>query len=153
MRAGVLGLATHTIPQVRQFLPTCKQVTAAKFVPPFGYQIVVIGDGRTAELIALVPGRWRPDWSFHVWGADSELHIDFPPCYVLAGSATVTLSQREGQRRWRYPTNGYQAEWAHLADVAEGRAELAIPVQTAVDDLLFAVDLADSATGSILEKA
>jgi hypothetical protein len=126
LRAGVLGLATHTIPQVRQFLPTCKQVTAAKFVPPFGYQIVVIGDGRTAELIALMSGRWRPDWSFHVWGADSELHIDFPPSYVLAGSATVTLSQPEGQRRWRYPTNGYQAEWAHLADVAEGRAELAI---------------------------
>jgi hypothetical protein len=91
LRAGVLGLATHTIPQIRQFLPTCKQVTAARFVPPFGYQIVVIGDDRTAELIALMPGRWRPDWSFHVWGADSELHIDFPPSYVLAGSATVTL--------------------------------------------------------------
>jgi hypothetical protein len=72
---------------------------------------------------------------------------------VLAGSATVTLSQREAQRRWRYPTNGYQAEWEHLADAAEGRAELAITVQTAVDDLLFALDLADGATESILEAA
>jgi hypothetical protein len=51
---------------------------------------------------------------------------------------------------WRYAHNGYQAEWLHLADVAEGRVELTIGVQTVVDDLLYALALADGADALIL---
>jgi hypothetical protein len=58
LRAGMLGLATHTIPQIRQFLPTSNRVTAARLVQPFGYQVVLTSDDRTAELIALMPGNW-----------------------------------------------------------------------------------------------
>lgn len=86
-------------------------------------------------------------------GTDAELYVDWPPSYVLAGSATARLSRPDGDRRWRYPANGYQAEWAHLADVAEAKTELAIPVQSTVDDLLFALDLADRAEQLILEEA
>jgi hypothetical protein len=121
VRAGVLGLATHTIPQLRRFLPKFERVITARFVVPFGYQLILASEGHTAELLALMPGQWRADWTFHAWGADEELHIQFPPSYVQAGSATATLSSRDGHRSWRYATNGYQAEWLHLADVAEGR--------------------------------
>ena len=76
----------------------------------------------------------------------------FPPSYVLAGSATATLTTATARTSWRYPRNGYQAEWLHLADVVERRAELAVPVQTAVDDLLYALRLADGADALILEE-
>ena len=87
----------------------------------------------------------------HVFGSRSELHVQFPPSYVLAGSATSTLSTSESQSVWQYPVNGYQQEWLHLSDVVNGRAELAPPVQTAVDDLLYALHLADGADTLILE--
>ena len=44
---------------------------------------------------------------------------------------------------WRFPDNGYQAEWAHLADAAQGRGPLPIAVADAADDMLFALALAD----------
>ena len=68
-----------------------------------------------------MPGHWRPDWSLRVWGPKAELRIQFPPSYVLAGSATVELLNASSRSSWRYAHNGYQAEWLHLADVAEGR--------------------------------
>lgn len=153
IRGAVLGLATHTIPQLRQFIPSVKQVTSARYVKPFGYQIVLEGEDRTAELLAVMPGEWQADWTFQVWGGHSELHIDFPPSYVLAGSATATLRTSDDRRSWHAPINGYQAEWLHVADVAEGKAKLRIPVQDAVADLLFALELADRAAESILEHA
>jgi myo-inositol 2-dehydrogenase / D-chiro-inositol 1-dehydrogenase len=71
---------------------------------------------------------------------------------VLAGSATAELIRATSRSSWRYAHNGYQAEWLHLADVAEGKSELAIGVQTAVDDLLYALALADGADALILGK-
>jgi predicted dehydrogenase len=152
IRATVLGLVTHTIPQVRQFLPTLTDVRAARVLAPFGYHLVLGSGDRTAELIALMPGRWALAWTFDAWGLEGQLHLDWPPSYVLAGSATARLSRAEGDRQWRFPTNGYQAEWMHLADVAEGKAELAIPAQEAVDDLLFALNLIDLAMPLVREN-
>jgi myo-inositol 2-dehydrogenase/D-chiro-inositol 1-dehydrogenase len=53
---------------------------------------------------------------------------------------------------WRYPHNGYQAEWLHLADVVQGRAAPAVPARSAVDDLLYALRLADAAKEVIRES-
>ncbi|MFC5824060.1 Gfo/Idh/MocA family protein [Nonomuraea insulae] len=148
LRGGVLGLGTHVIPQLRRFMPEVGEVTFARRLEPFGYQILLTHDDRTAELVALMPGAWRPDWSFRVWGAEAELHITYPPSYVLAASATATLTRRGERRTWHFPHNGYQAEWAHLSDVALGKAAPVIPVQTAAEDMLFALDLADKATAA-----
>ena len=153
LRGGILGLATHAIPQVRQFLPAFETVAVATRLRPFGYRLVLTGGRCTVELVALMPGKWRPDWRLDVWGPASELHVRYPPSYVLAGSATAALTSGGGEQRWSYPMNGYQAEWAHLADVVDGLAEPAIPVQTAVDDLSFAATLADAAIETSLERA
>ena len=150
VRGGVLGLATHNLPIVRHFVPTVQEVLAAEFVPPWGYQLTFRSGDRLAQLLALMPGHWRPDWSLRVWGPNAELRIQFPPSYVLAGSATVELVNANSRSSWRYAHNGYQAEWLHLADVAEGRVELTIGVQTVVDDLLYALALADGADALIL---
>jgi myo-inositol 2-dehydrogenase / D-chiro-inositol 1-dehydrogenase len=150
VRAGVLGLATHNLPLVRHFLSSVDEVLAAEFVSPFGYQLTFRSGNRIAQLLALMPGQWRPDWSLRVWGREVELQVQFPPSYVLAGSATAELIRGTSRSSWRYAHNGYQAEWLHLADVAEGKSELAIGVQTAVDDLLYALALADGADALIL---
>jgi myo-inositol 2-dehydrogenase / D-chiro-inositol 1-dehydrogenase len=150
VRGGVLGLATHSLPIVRQFVPTVQEVLAAEFVPAFGYQLTFRSGDRLAQLLAMMPGQWRPDWSLRVWGPKAELWGQFPPSYVLAGSATVELANAGSRSSWRYAHNGYQAEWLHLADVAEGLEELTIGVQTVVDDLLYALALADGADALIL---
>jgi myo-inositol 2-dehydrogenase/D-chiro-inositol 1-dehydrogenase len=152
VRGGILGLATHNLPMVRQFAPSIDEVLSAGQVPPFGYELAFRSGETVAQVLALMPGRWPPEWSVHAFGPGSELHVTYPPSYVLAGSATATLETSTSSTCWRYPHNGYQAEWMHLADVVEGRAELAIPVQTAVDDLLFALQLADGADALILEE-
>src|SRR5205823_11882117 len=139
VRAGVLGLATHNLPLVRRFLPTVDEVLAAAFVAPFGYALTFRSGERAAQLLALMPGHWRPDWSLHAFGPRSELQVQFPPSYVLAGSATATLATATAQTSWRYERNGYQTEWLHLSDVVEGRSALAVPVQAAVDDMLYAL--------------
>ena len=146
MRAGVLGLATHAIPQVRQFLPGPVRVIEAQVLSPFGYRLVITDDERTAELLALMPGAWELDWTFEAWAPDTQLRVTYPPSYVLAGSATSTLTiDGAGTRTWKLLVNGYQAEWLHLADVVDGRAEPLIGLATAIADMVYALDLADGA--------
>jgi myo-inositol 2-dehydrogenase / D-chiro-inositol 1-dehydrogenase len=152
VRGGILGLATHDLPLVRRFVPSVEQVVSAAFVAPFGYELTFRDEGTVAQLLALIPGRWRLDWSLHAFGSGSELHVHFPPSYVLAGSATATLTSASSETSWHFPRNGYQAEWLHLADVVAGRAALMVPVQTAVDELLYALDIADGADALILEQ-
>jgi predicted dehydrogenase len=151
VRAGVLGLATHNLPLVRRFVPTIDEVLSARFVAPFGYALTFRGGDRVAQLLALAPGQWRPDWTLRAYGPNAALHVRFPPSYVLAGSATATVTTAASCTSWRYPTNGYQAEWSHLADLAEGRAEPAVPVAEAVDDLIYALRLADGADALLTE--
>jgi myo-inositol 2-dehydrogenase / D-chiro-inositol 1-dehydrogenase len=152
VRGGILGLATHNLPLVRRFAPTVDEVLSAGYLNPWGYELTFRSGGTAVQLIAVLPGQWRPDWSMQVFGSRAELHVQFPPSYVLAGSATATLSTSKSQTAWRYPLNGYQQEWLHLSDVVNGRAELAPLVQTAVDDLLYALRLADGADELILEE-
>ncbi|MFE0257622.1 Gfo/Idh/MocA family protein [Streptomyces sp. NPDC059010] len=151
LRGCILGLATHVIPQLRHFMPGRARVVSAELLEPFGYRLVLTGEGdqygRTAELFALLPGAWEQDWTFEAWAPDTRLRVDYPPPYVLAGSARVTLTDTKGSAcGWQFPSNGYQAEWLHLADVVEGRTELMMDVPTVLDDMLYALDMADDAT-------
>jgi myo-inositol 2-dehydrogenase / D-chiro-inositol 1-dehydrogenase len=150
MRNGVLGLATHDLPLIRHFLPNVEEVLVAVFLPPFGYQLAFRSGNRIAQLLAFMPGKWQPDWSLRVSGPQAELSVQFQPSYVLAGSATAELVSASSRLSWRYGYNGYQAEWLHLADVAEGRTEMKIDVKTAVDDLLYALALANGADALFL---
>jgi myo-inositol 2-dehydrogenase / D-chiro-inositol 1-dehydrogenase len=152
MRGAVLGLVTHTVPHLRAFLPAIDNISVATTLEPFGYRVVLEGGNCTVELVALLLGRWSAHWTFQAWGGDQQLTVSFPPSYVQAGSSTATLSGKDGRRSWRLPFNGYQAEWMHLADVVQGRSELMIPVQTAVDDLVYALDLADRAVSLVQQQ-
>ncbi len=153
LRGGIIGLAIHALPLVRRLIPKLTRVTAAQVLEPFGYLVTVAdNDDRVAQLIGMMPGRWRPDWTLDAWGAHGDLHVDFPPSFVLAGSATAQVRSGDGDRSWRYADNGYQAEWRHLADIVQHGAAPAIPVHDAIDDVTLALAIADGATDLIRES-
>jgi hypothetical protein len=89
---------------------------------------------------------WRPDWSFEAFGDDVRLRIAFPPSYVQAGSSTAVLTL-DGRTSTFGPSDvhGYEAEWRHLADLAWGEAAPVQPLETVLDDLTFALDIATGA--------
>jgi predicted dehydrogenase len=151
IRGGLLGLAIHNTPLLRMFFPAEAKVTEARLISPFGYSITLTDGCRTARLAALIPGRWDPAWTFQVWSPDQVMHVAFPPSYVLAGSATATVTGRDGSRSWHFPDNGYQAEWQHVADVADRAAPPRVPLESAVADLGYTIDIADQASRLILE--
>lgn len=152
MRAGILGLAIHNTPLVRQLLGSEIEVKAARVLVPFGYMLTVASGERSAQMLGFMPGGWQPEWTLQAWGEGAVLRVGFPPSYVLAGSATAELSSAGGRSVWEYTENGYQAEWRHAADVAERLADPRITLQDVVDDLLFALEVADGAARLILEQ-
>lgn len=153
LRGGILGLAIHNLPLIRRALPTIDRVDVAAAVEPWGYVLTASGAAGTVELLARTGGTWRPEWTLSFWGAGADLHLDFPPSYVHAGSATATVRDQAGTRVFGpYPTNGYQAEWQELLAVLGG-AEPRYGPGVLVDDLGYALDLADLAVAAIPERA
>jgi myo-inositol 2-dehydrogenase/D-chiro-inositol 1-dehydrogenase len=145
LRDAILGLAMHAIPLIRELVPDPGSVSFARLLKPWGYSLACTQGETAVQLIGLMPGRWAPDWTLSAWGAGLELRVAFPPSYVLAGSATASLTTRGMHRSWLYPENGYQAEWEHVADVAEERTGPAASIDDAVSDLLWAIEIADQA--------
>lgn len=145
LRATVLGLAIHHAPLLRRFYTQLGTVVEARRHPPFGYSILMRSGDQIAELLAVMPGQWPPSWSFEASNADCRLHVDFGPSYISAGSGRATLSDAQGSRGFSHADNGYAAQWRHLHAVVTRGVPLDTPFDVAVEDLAFALDLADAA--------
>ena len=143
LRSGILGLAIHNLPLIRQFHPRLDVVASARFIPPFGYDMVMTGDDTTVELLAYMGGDSPSAWTLRVVGIHQELRVTFPPSYVLAGSARAELLTKDTTTVFQFEENGYQRQWADLHDAATGLTEPRITVRDAVDDIIYALDLAD----------
>ncbi len=143
LRGAILGLAIHNLPLVRQFHPRVGRVVSARFIRPFGYTVVVTDEARTLELLAYMEGRWPPHWAFRAVGENSELRADFPPSFVLAGSSKAEVTGGGSTSVFEFATNGYQCEWESLHDAATGEAEPLVLLDDVVDDIRYALDLAD----------
>lgn len=152
MRGAMLGLAIHDIPLVRDFQADMGELKLARFLPPFGYALVSQAGGSTTELTGLMPGHWPPKWTFEVIGRTHSLRAEMPPSYVMAGSARVEVSGPDGRQVFQSSENGYQALWRAIEAAVHGAAPPPITLDTAIDDLGFALDLADSAE-RLLEEA
>ena len=145
---GVLGLAIHNLPLARTFVPDAAEIAVSlgRVLTPFGYLIDLTAGDRTVQLIGAMNDRWEPSWSFQVFSDDAELTVWFPPSYVQAGSATAVL-RRGGETRVFGPFdhNGYEGEWRTLADIVRGDSRRAPTLDALIDDLVFAVDIAEAA--------
>ncbi len=153
MRGAMLGLAIHDIPLVRDFYPDPGSLTHAVFHPPFGYSLVAHSAVSTVELTALMPGSWPPKWTFEVVGRRHRLYAEMPPSYVMAGSARIELSGATGRHVFQFATNGYQRLWQAVRDTVRHGALPPISLESAVDDLAFALDLAQGIDQLLEERA
>ena len=73
LRDGIIGLAIHNLPLIRQFHPRLGAVASARWVHPFGYDIVVSDDDHTIQLLAYMGGSWPPHWTFRAVGCRSAV--------------------------------------------------------------------------------
>lgn len=148
---GVMGLAIHDLPLVRRFTPDYKdiKVLAARHVRPFGYILSLRTPTRTIELRAAMNNTWKPEWSFEAFSDDAVVRIDFTPSYVQAGSAAATLTRgTQTTIHGPFDHNGYEGEWRELAALAAGTKQPP-SAQTLIDDLTFALDIADAAVANV----
>lgn len=146
LRSAVLGLAVHDLPLVRRFVPHVDsiEVVHAEFVPPSGYQIVLRAGGVILDLLAYMHRQWRPDWTLEFWSSDRALTVQFTPSYVQAGSAVSVLrGPHQSETFGPFPQNGYDAEWRNLAELAAGRGQSPAELDAVIDDLNYAIALAD----------
>lgn len=150
---GVLGLAIHDLPLIRALLsrvsPTAwteVEVLAAEPVMPSGYLIELQAGEVLIELHAAMSENWEPSWHLSAFDDSTAIDVEFTPSYVQAGSATATVERSDGSRIFRpVDRNGYETEWMHLAELARG-AEPTIPLRTLIDDLVFALQIAERAS-------
>lgn len=143
LRNAMLGLSIHDVPLVRDFQPIMGRLLLARYLPPFGYALLAEHNGCTAELTALMPGRWPAKWTFEATGRTHRLRASMPPSYVMAGSAVVELEGPDSSQVFHFTQNGYQALWQAVNDTVRNGAASPIPLDTAIADLAFALDLAD----------
>ncbi len=143
LRDAALGLVIHNVPLLRQFHPRLGELKSMSFTPPFGYTMVVTDEDRTMELLGYMGGRWPPHWGFRAIGTKGDLRIAFPRSFVLAGSSRAELTTADSTQVFRFDTNGYQNEWVALYDAAVGSSAPLISLDDAVDDVVYALDLAD----------
>jgi predicted dehydrogenase len=145
LRGAITGLAIHNLPLVRHFQPRLGELRTARFIQPFGY-VVVVSDGlHTIELLAYMGGTWPSHWALRTVGDKSELRVVFPPSFVLAGSARAEVCGTRPTTVFEFDTNGYQEQWKMLHSIAIGDAEPLASLAEVVDDIVYALDLADQA--------
>jgi predicted dehydrogenase len=145
LRGAMLGLAIHDIPLVRDYYPAVGTLTFASVARPWGYALAMTNGDAAVELLAVMPGKWPPRWTFRAIGRRRDLRVCFPPSYVLSGSARAELASGDSTLVFERPVNGYEAMWQHVGAVARGESAPLFPLSQAVDDLAFALDLADAA--------
>lgn len=155
MRGGIMGLAIHDLPLVRRFTPDFGdvEVLQARHVRPFGYSVSLRTPSRTIELRAVMGSTWKPEWTFEAIADDAALTIDFTPSYVQAGSAVATFTQisdggSKATSYGPYGYNGYEGEWRELDALARGIRQPPAAGML-IDDLTFALDVADAAVESL----
>ena len=151
MHGGVMGLAIHDLALVRALIPRYDDVHVlrAHVLAPLGYQIVLTAGGKRIELHAAMTSTWRPDWVFEAFSDELALHVEFPPSYVHAGSGVTTIRTAGRTSVFGPEThNGYEGEWRDLAAIVRGEQD-APPTHALVDDLRFAIMLAEAAAESV----
>ena len=124
LKQTILALAIHHIPLLRTFFPHCGKVLSARRLPPFGYSLLMHDGERSAELLGFMPGQWPPSWTFEVGGPRGHLKVEFPPPFVLAGSARASVSDGASTSTFSFDLNGYQAQWLHLHEALSTRTAL-----------------------------
>jgi myo-inositol 2-dehydrogenase / D-chiro-inositol 1-dehydrogenase len=143
IRGAILGLAIHDLPLVRAFQPEIGAIMSARYVPPFGYELSTMSEGRTARFLAFMPGEWPPSWTLRAIGRACELRATFPPSYVLSGSSRCEVFERGRTLVFEHCAGGYEEMWAHGFDVVSELSAPLVGLDGIMADIAYAMTLAD----------
>lgn len=153
LRQLMIGLAVHDVPLLRDLAPHVDEVVFARPVPPIGYQIGLRADDVVMQLTAvMVPGGPDTLWRITVGTSVDRLDVEFPPPFVHAGSAAVTVRGADG-RQTTFPRegdDGYLAAWEALRHLLEGGG--GVEYDDLLADALYAIDLADAVADRVLAE-
>lgn len=152
IRDAVLSLAVHDLPLIRMIAGNqVPRVVDATWFAPFGYAITWLTGTTTVQMEGFFHQLSTVSWELDVYSDNAQLHLDFPPSYVHAGSARSFTRDRAGMRaRGPVADDGYLAEWRHLIELVDRQS--VEESEDALDDLRLVVALADQAQTVLNEK-
>lgn len=151
LEAVIYGLIIHDLPLVRRFVSSIERILDVRSLPG-GWAIVYEGSGRLVHLTGAMTGGWKPEWQFQAFSESTSLEIGFMPSFVWAGSARATVTRDRVQiSPLPEERNGYEGEWQELAALARGEKKPRIDAQVLIDDLQYAVELAERTRSFLLE--
>jgi predicted dehydrogenase len=146
VRQLVLGLGIHDLPALRDAAPQPGEVLYARPVSPIGYAIgLVAGDVLVQLNAVMLPEGADALWRLSIGTSFDDIDVEFPPAFVHAGSASVTVRVGSGTetRFSAVAEDGYLEEWRALADAMD--RGLPVEYGELLDDSLYAIAIADAA--------
>ena len=154
VRQLVLGLGIHDLPALRDVAPRAGEVLYARPLHPIGYTIGLRAGDVLVQLNAvMLPSGADALWRLTIGTSFDDIDVEFPPAFVHAGSAVVTVRFGDGTET-RYPPvadDGYVEEWCALADALD--RGLPVEYGELLDDALYAIRIADGAADAIRREA
>ena len=149
MRNGILTLAIHDVPLIRDLISGNLWVSAAEAIVPEGHALTLTNGSTIAHFSANFLDGVSPLWRIEVIANIARMTIECTPSYVLMGSATVRIESGGLIREWQTPTSGYETEWREIIDVLSGATLPRYSLDRVIADIDFALDLADQADALI----
>ncbi|MDO9395013.1 MAG: Gfo/Idh/MocA family oxidoreductase, partial [Herbiconiux sp.] len=154
VRQLVLGLGIHDLPALRDVAPPFDEVLYARPLRPIGYAIGLRAGDVLVQLNAvMLPAGADALWRLSIGTSFDDIDVEFPPAFVHAGSAAVTVRSNDGQVTHYPPSphDGYVEEWRALAEALD--RGLTTEYGELLDDALYAVRIADAAGAAAGEAA
>lgn len=150
VRQLILGLGVHDLPLVRDLAPTVDSVIYARPLPPLGYCVGYLSGDVLVRLSAVM----LPDGADALWrlsiGTDrDQLDVAFPPAFVHAGSAEVSVRRDDGRTisYGKREEDGYLSEWRAFAELVDGCTS--VEYGELLADAQYAIHLADLAAEKV----
>lgn len=148
---GILGLASHDVPLIREFASGLPKLDFATGVNPWGYLLQGSVDDKSLRFIGLLPGEWQPHWTFRAIGKDASFEVEFQPSYVLSESAKIRVTVNGEVDEFRNELAAYQAEWEEIIAVVSGAKKPRYSMARVSDDLRFSLSMIEQLPGLVNE--
>lgn len=149
---GILGLAMHDVPLIREFQKAEPKLDFAAPLKPWGYMLQGTVGNATLRIVGNLPGEWEPRWSFRALGSEASFEIEFQPSYVLSGSGIVRVSTKHETCEFANELAAYEAEWEEIISVVSGAKVPRYSLARIEEDSHFALSLVQQVAQLVGEK-
>lgn len=149
---GILGLAMHDIPLIREFQSSLPNLDFATALKPWGYLLQGSVGNATLRIIGMLPGEWQPHWTFRAVGPQASFEIDFQPSYVLSGSAVTRVRANGEVCEFSNDLSAYEAEWEEIIAVANGAKQPRYSISRIQEDSEFALTMIQQLDKLVVQK-